>query len=204
MPVAVLPLASFSLVGSITPGPNNLMLAASGANFGWRRTGPHLFGVILGFLLMLAIVAVGLGAVIREVPMLHDGLRIAGGLYLLYLAWRVATAAPTAASGRGTPLGFVEAALFQWLNPKAWAMALTIPASFMAPDPAGGALDLARDVGLVLAVHGPISLVCVACWTGFGVAIGRFLAVGNRRLWFNRAMGALLVATVYWIVVPGA
>ena len=204
MPVAILPLASFSFVGSITPGPNTLMLAASGANFGWRRTGPHMWGVILGFLLMLGIVSAGLGAVIQEVPVLHQGLRIAGGLYLLYLAWRVATAAPSASHGRGTPLTFIEASLFQWLNPKAWAMALTIPASFMAPDPNGGVVDLARDVGVLLAVHGPVSVVCVALWTGFGVGIGRFLAVGNRRVWFNRAMGALLVATVYWIIVPGS
>ncbi|MBP5858344.1 LysE family translocator [Marivibrio halodurans] len=203
MSVAYLPLASFSFAGSITPGPNNLMLAASGANFGWRRTLPHLMGVVLGFMFMLTVVSAGLGAVIREMPTLHDILRVAGGAYLLYLAYRIATAAPAKSDGRGKPLTFLEASLFQWLNPKAWAMALTMPASFMAPDPAGGTLDLAVDVGMMLAIHGPISLACVATWTLFGIAIGRFLAEGNRRLWFNRAMAALLVVTVYWIVAPG-
>jgi threonine/homoserine/homoserine lactone efflux protein len=203
MPVAIIPLASFSLVGSITPGPNNLMLAAAGANFGWRRTAPHLAGVVLGFLFMLAIVAAGLGSAFQALPVLHDVLRVAGSLYLLYLAWRIATAAPGGDTGRGTPLRFIEAALFQWLNPKAWAMSLTISASFMTPDPAAGAIGVALDILVLMAVHGPISLAATSAWTLFGMAIGQFLAQGNRRLWFNRTMAGLLVLTVYWIMAPG-
>lgn len=200
--VHVLPLAGFFLVGAFTPGPNVLMLAASGANFGFRRTIPHQAGIALGFLVMLMLVSAGIGAAVQQVPALHHGLRVAGSLYLLYLAYRIATAERAAKAQRGTPLSFLEAALFQWLNPKAWAVALTVPASFLTPEPDAGLAALVTDLAVIAAVTLPIGIASCIAWTLFGVGIGRFLADARRRILFNRAMAGLLVLTVVWILFP--
>ena len=114
------PLAMFALVSSITPGPNNVMLAASGLNFGFRRSMPHLLGVNLGFTLMIFLVGVGLGSVFQQVPQLYTVLKYVGAAYLLYLAWKIANSGGMedgAVSGK--PMTFLQAAAFQWVNPKA-------------------------------------------------------------------------------------
>ena len=136
---ALLPLIAFAFVTSITPGPNNLMLMASGANFGVRRTMPHMIGVVLGFVFMAVflavIVGVGLAQVFVAVPSLHTMLKAASVVYLLYLAWKIATAPPPGEASRsGRPMTFLAAAAFQWVNPKAWAMALTAVTVY-APSP---------------------------------------------------------------------
>ncbi len=119
-------LALFAFVSSITPGPNNLMLMASGANFGFRRTVPHMLGVALGFVFMVVLVGSGLVQVFDAWPLSYTILKSVSVIYLLYLAWKIATAAPAAqTSAGGTPMTFPQAAAFQWVNPKTWAMALT-------------------------------------------------------------------------------
>ena len=130
MAVNIIPLAVFSIVGTGTPGPNNLMLTASGVNFGMRRTLPHLMGVWLGFLLMLGLVCAGLGNIFQTWPWLQTVLKGVGSLYLLYLAWRIATAAPVSKAAVGKPISFFEAVLFQYVNPKAWMMAVTITSAY--------------------------------------------------------------------------
>ncbi|MEM7615948.1 MAG: LysE family translocator, partial [Pseudomonadota bacterium] len=122
----ILALAGFAFVTSITPGPNNIMLMTSGANFGFRRTIPHMLGVGLGFCLMIVLVGFGLAAIFETYPVARMILKGLSVVYMLWLAWKIAHAsAPTQQGGEGTPITFLQAALFQWVNPKAWAMALS-------------------------------------------------------------------------------
>jgi threonine/homoserine/homoserine lactone efflux protein len=192
MPVALLPLASFSLVGTITPGPNNLMLLASGVNFGFWRTVPHMLGIGAGFVTLLLSVGLGLGAVLTSFPALHMALKFAGGAYLLYLAWRIAMSRSIDKdAGNGRPMSFLSAAAFQWVNPKAWVMAVTAMVLYTNADrPFGSVLLVAVAFGLV-------NVPCVSSWAGFGVALRRFLADPARLKWFNIAMGLLLAATLW-------
>jgi threonine/homoserine/homoserine lactone efflux protein len=183
-------LAAFALATSITPGPNNLMLMASGANFGLRRTVPHLMGVAIGFVLMAFLVGVGLAGLFQAEPRAVLVLEIASVLYMLWLAWKIAHAAPPvegAASGR--PMSFLQAVAFQWVNPKAWAMVLTA-VSVHAPDRSLGA------VLLVAAVFGAINLPSVAVWAAAGQQLARVLTDRRRLVAFNRTMAVLLVASL--------
>ena len=189
-------LAAFAFVTSITPGPNNLMLMASGANFGLRRTLPHLLGVALGFVFMVIVVGLGIAELLERHPIARRGLEVASVLYLLYLAWRIATAAaPGEADPSGRPFSFLEAAAFQWVNPKAWAMALT----------AVGAYTASRDWPSVVAValvFGAINLPSVGAWALLGRGMRRALTSPARLRAFNVAMALLLVASL-WPVVFG-
>lgn len=187
----LLALTGFAFVSSVTPGPNNLMLMASGANFGFGRTIPHMLGVGLGFTFMVFVVGIGLIQVFEMVPGSQAVLRVVSVAYLLYLAWKIANAAPPEAGGvTGRPMTFLQAALFQWANPKAWAMALTA-ITLYAPS---------RDLGAVLvvaAVFGAINLPSVGCWTLMGRAIRRWLTSHGRLRIFNRTMAVLLVASLW-------
>ena len=116
----------FAFVSSVTPGPNNLMLMASGANFGFRRSIPHMLGVALGFVFMVLLMGAGLAQVFDTWPLAHVALKFVSIIYMLWLAWKIANAAPIKArETQGSPMTFVQAAAFQWVNPKAWAMAIT-------------------------------------------------------------------------------
>jgi threonine/homoserine/homoserine lactone efflux protein len=187
-------IALFGFASSITPGPNNTMLLASGANFGLRRTIPHLFGVSAGFFVLLVSVGLGMGALFAAYPILRDGLKLAGTVYLLWLAWKIATAkglggGPSATSDR--PLTFAQAAAFQWVNPKAWAMALGAMTAY-APkgSPVLGPLGVACITGLV-------NMPCIAIWAAFGAMLRRFLDSPRVLRVFNLLMAALLVASLY-------
>ena len=180
----------FALVSSITPGPNNLMLMASGANFGFRRSMPHMLGIGVGFVIMVVLVGIGLVGVFDAYPVTYEVLRVVSIAYLVWLAWKIATAAPPVrGEPTGRPLTFLQAALFQWVNPKGWAMALTAVTVY-APD---------RDVSSVLvvaAIFGVINLPSVTCWTVLGQQIQPLLGSGLRRQVFNVCMALLLLATV--------
>lgn len=188
-------LTAFAFVTSITPGPNNFMLMASGVNFGFRRTVPHMLGIGVGFLSLLLGVGFGLGAVLSAYPALHTALKIAGGAYLLYLAWRIAMArsmgSAKEAEGEARPMTFLEAAAFQWVNPKAWVMAITAMAVYTSPQAPFLSVTL---VALAFAI---VNVPCVSVWAGFGVALRGFLADPVRLKWFNIAMGLLLVASLW-------
>ncbi|MDU8927814.1 LysE family translocator [Alisedimentitalea sp. MJ-SS2] len=184
-------LAGFALVSSITPGPNNLMLMASGANFGFRRTIPHMLGIGIGFTLMICLVGAGLIGVFDAYPVSHTILKVVSVLYLLWLAWRIANAAPPEqGQSSGKPFSFLQAALFQWVNPKAWTMALTA-ITLYAPDRSLAA------IGLVALVFGAINLPSVSTWTVLGLQVSRVLASPAKLRAFNWTMAALLVATLY-------
>lgn len=186
------PLAMFALVSSITPGPNNIMLASSGLTFGFRRTIPHMLGVNLGFTLMLVLVGLGLGTLFDQLPWLYTVLKYAGALYLLYLAWKIAGAGPMeGGSQRGRPFTFLQAALFQWVNPKAWVMAVGVIATYTPQ--AGFYWNLA----LAAAVCCVVNLPSIGVWTAFGTALQRLLHHPRAIRAFNIAMALLLVASLY-------
>jgi len=130
-----LALLVYAFVTSVTPGPNNFMLLASGVNFGFTRTLPHMCGIGFGFFTLLLGVGFGLGALLTAFPQLHLALKIAGGVYLLYLAWKIASSRSMGKAGdaKARPMTFVEASLFQWVNPKAWVMAITAMAVYADP-----------------------------------------------------------------------
>jgi len=189
----LLALLAYAFVTSITPGPNNLMLLTSGVNFGFSRTIPHMLGVGIGFVVMLLAVGLGVGAVLTAFPVLHTGLKVAGSVYLLYLSWKIATARPFEGGGeqQARPMTFLEAAAFQWVNPKAWVMAVTAMAVYS--DPAAPLLSVAL-IGLVF---GLVNLPSVSTWAGFGMALRGFLSDPLRLKWFNVAMGIMLAATLW-------
>lgn len=192
----LLALAAYAFVTSITPGPNNFMLLSSGVNFGFVRSIPHMLGIGIGFVVLLLAVGFGLGAVLATFPVLHTALKIVGGAYLLYLAWKIAMSRSVESGGDDTaqPMTFLQAAAFQWVNPKAWVMAVTAMAVFSNP------ANPFLSVVLISAVFGIINLPCVSSWAGFGMALRGFLSDPARLKWFNIAMGVLLAATLWPMV----
>ena len=189
----LLALVVFAFVTSITPGPNNFMLLASGVNFGFRRTIPHMLGIGGGFLSLLLGVGFGLGALLTAYPSLHLALKLAGGAYLLYLAWRIAMSRSLSEKdGKAArPMTFLEAAAFQWVNPKAWVMAVTAMAVYS--EPAAPFLSV-LVVALAFAL---VNLPSVSTWAGFGMALRGFLADPVRLKWFNIAMGLALAVSLW-------
>ena len=190
-------LTLYAFVSSITPGPNNLMLLASGVNYGFRRTLPHMLGIGSGFTVMTALVGFGLAGVFIAWPPARQALTVASVGYLLWLAWKIANAAPPEANpaARGKPLTFLQAAAFQWVNPKAWSMALTA-ATLYAPD-----ADW-PSVLRVAAVFGAVNLPCVSVWAAVGSALGNWLHDPRRLRAFNIAMAVLLLASLWPVLAP--
>ncbi|WP_170787112.1 LysE family translocator [Ruegeria lacuscaerulensis] len=190
-------LMMFAFVSSITPGPNNLMLMASGANFGFRRTVPHMLGIGIGFTVMVLLVGAGLAQVFMRVPLLHSALKILSVAYLLWLAWKIAHAAPaTRGETEGTPMTFGQAAAFQWVNPKAWTMALTATTVYTPNHTMGAIITVAL-------VFGAVNLPSVSTWTVLGQQMARLLTNARRLVVFNWTMAALLVLSLYPILWPG-
>jgi threonine/homoserine/homoserine lactone efflux protein len=192
------PFALYALTTSITPGPNNLMLMASGANFGVRRTLPHALGVSLGFGAMVIIVGLGLGALFLASPTLQVALKAAGLAYILWLAWKVATASGIGESGdaKGRPLTFIEAALFQWINVKAWMMAIGAVAVYTT---ATG--NVFWEVPALALVFVLVNQPSVALWMVLGVGMRRLLSNPRQLRVFNIIMALLLVASVVPILL---
>lgn len=188
---------TFALVTAGTPGPNNLMLMASGANFGFRRTVPHMLGIGLGFPAMLLLVGAGVMQVFDLWPTSYTVLKVFSVLYLLYLAWKIANAAPPeGGSTEGKPLTFLQAAAFQWVNPKAWSMALSAITLYAT----------SRDLPAVLWVSGAYvlaSVISTTSWTTIGQQMRRLLTHPARLRAFNLVMALLLVATLIPVLWPG-
>lgn len=181
----------FAFVSSATPGPNNLMLMASGANFGFRRSIPHMLGISIGFMLMVFLVGIGLMQIFDQFPESHLILKVASVGYMSWLAWKIANAAPPkGAEATGTPMTFLQAAAFQWVNPKAWAMALTA-ITIYAPDRS------VLAVTLVAIIFGAVNAPSVSMWTVLGQQMRRLLTKPARLQAFNYTMAALLLASLY-------
>lgn len=196
IPLSALPAGMlFALVTTITPGPNNTMLLASGVNFGFRRTMPHLFGISIGVAILMLSVGFGLGAVFKRIPLLYTLLEAASVAYLLYLAWRIGTSGEVKANGgKPRPMTFIEAAAFQWINPKAWMMVLT----------AATTIRLSADYGMNAAwmavLFMLIGLPCISLWAAFGLGLRRFLSNPRALRLFNVTMAALLILSLYPLV----
>ena len=190
MIVDPLPFATYSFVMSITPGPNNVMLTASGAAFGFRRTIPHMLGVSAGFGVELLAVCAGLGAVFARWPELQTALRWVGALYLLYLGVRMLGSGPSNGAIRQRPVTFLEAAVFQFLNPKAWVMTITAATLFLPHE-----VGVLAAGAYMLAVMVVMNLPCIAVWALFGSSLRRFLERPASRMGFNAAMAVALTAT---------
>ena len=188
----MLAFAGFAFATSITPGPNNTMLLASGVNFGFRRTLPHIAGVNFGCVLMVVLVGFGLGGLFAAYPLLYAVLRWVGAAYLLVLAWHIANAGPIPGGAAGRrPMRFLHAAAFQWVNPKAWVMVLGAVTTYAPRE------DFFRNVLVIAAAFAAINLPSVAIWAGFGVALRRVLDRPVRVRAFNVAMALLLVFSLY-------
>jgi len=187
----LLALMGFAFATSVTPGPNNMMLLASGANFGMRRTVPHMLGISVGHLVMVFLVGLGLAGLFQAEPRLFVALKVVSVAYMLWLAWKIATAAPPRAGDvAGRPFSLVQAAAFQWVNPKAWAMALTAVTVY-AP---GGEVG---TTAVVAAVFAMVNLPSVAVWAAAGQALRRWLDTRRRLRAFNVTMAVLLVLSLW-------
>jgi len=199
-------LVAFAFVSSITPGPNNLMLMSSGANFGFQRTIPHMLGVGLGFVFMLLMVGVGLIQLFDLYPQSYSVLKVFSVVYLIYLAYKIATSAAPATghdktdnedtniNQQGTPMNFLQAASFQWVNPKAWTMALTA-ISVYSPS------RNLESIVIVAIVFGLINLPSVSLWTVLGQQLRRMLTSATKLRMFNMTMAMLLLASLYPVLI---
>ena len=187
-----LSLLLFAFTTTVTPGPNNMMLLASGVNFGFLRTIPHMFGINLGFSLLLLGVGFGLGAALAAFPPLFIALKITGGIYLLWIAWKIATSRTFGEGKTGAePMSFWAAAAFQWINPKAWVMAVTAVAAYTNPD------RYILTVLLVALAFAIVNIPSVSTWAGFGSVLREWLSHPVRLKWFNITMAILLVLSLW-------
>jgi threonine/homoserine/homoserine lactone efflux protein len=184
----------FAFVASATPGPNNFMLLASGANFGFRKTVPHMFGIAVGFGALLLAAGLSLGAMLNAVPAFRNVVKAAGGAYLVYLAWKIASSRGASHSGEtragARPMSFWNAAMFQWVNPKGWVMSISAMALFTNAE--RPIVSVFLVMAWFLIAVGP----SVVAWAGFGTALRGFLAEPRRLKWFNISMGIVLAATL--------
>ena len=182
---------AFCFVSGVTPGPNNLMLMTSGVNFGFRRTLPHLMGVVVGYAIMVALVGFGLDAIFSRFPALLPTMRWLGAAYMLWLAWKIANAGPVReGQTRGEPLGFLGAAAFQWINPKAWVIAISALTAYAV------STDYTISVIAVALTYLAVGLPSSGAWVMFGAAMRKLLSDPKRVRPFNWTMAALLVASV--------
>lgn len=191
------PLVLFAVAMTLTPGPNVVLVTASAANFGFRRTVPQMLGITFGFGSMTMAAGLGLAGLVHAEPRLHLVLKYGGALYLLYLAWRIARADAASASTRARPIGFLEATLFTWMNPKAWVSALGAVAAYST---VGG--DVLWQTSVIAGVLAAACLASVAVWAGFGSVIGRYLADPRVRKAFNWSMAGLLALSLIPVFRP--
>jgi threonine/homoserine/homoserine lactone efflux protein len=187
-------LAAFSFVSAVTPGPNNVMLWASGVQFGFRRTTPHIVGITLGVGSMALLIATGLGVLITTVPALEIGLKVVGSAYLLYLAFQIAGGGSSHRSEVAEPLTLLQALAFQYVNPKAWVFVLAAVTTFRPPQ-----LEVVLGTMLMAMVMMLVVAPCASVWAAAGTLLNRFLADGRRSRVFRVALGVLLAATVFYI-----
>lgn len=190
-------LVLFAISTTGTPGPNNIMMLTSGLNFGVRRSLPHWLGIISGVPIMLISLGLGLDQIFKQLPILFSALKILGCGYLLYLAWKIAfmTVDTNARSDNKKPLTYLQGALFQWVNPKAWVMCLSAISLFTDIEQA--MLPQILAMGLTFMVIGAFT---VGCWMVAGSKINSLLAKPHQQRIFNVSMAAFLVASLYPMV----
>ena len=192
----VLPLAMFAFVSSVTPGPNNVMLTASGASFGYRRSVPHMLGICLGVVLMVLLIGAGLGKLFEAEPRIYTLLKYVGAAYLIWLAWKIARSGSVDQGKSGSqPFSFWQAAAFQWVNPKAWVMALGSVTSYLPAQHTPW--QLLALVGLM----GVINMPTTSTWALFGSRLRRYLQEPVFLRIFNTLAALALVASLYPLLI---
>lgn len=189
-------LATLSFVSAVTPGPNNVMLWASGVQFGMRRTVPHIAGITFGLGTMVLLVAAGFGFVIERIPAAETVLKIVGSTYLLYLAYRIVGGGGMVRAEVPRPLTFFQGLIFQYVNPKAWVFVLAAVSTFRPAE-----LPLLTGTVLMATVMMFVVVPCAALWAGAGSVLSRYLSDEGRSRIFRIALGVLLAATVIYIWV---
>ena len=193
----LLALFIFASSTTVTPGPNNIMILASGVNFGIRKSLPHYLGICFGFPIMVLLVGCGLGFIFDQYPILHEVINAIGIIYLLYLAWCIANAAPQSLdANHAKPFSFWQAFAFQWVNPKAWIMATGAVAAYTT-----ATTGVYAQVLLIAGVFFLVAFPCIAVWLFFGVGLKRFLKDPKHNRVFNLTMAALLVASIVPIAI---
>lgn len=192
----ILSLSIFIAVMSGTPGPNNVLLMASGVNFGFRRTLPHVAGIVFGCQIMLLAAAAGLHQLLQVVPQAMLALRVFGVLFLMYMAWMLASAGGTSREGAqaARPIGFWKAALFQWANPKVWLMCAGMVAAWVEP------ARLVETTGYASLIFWILSVPLLLAWVAGGTLLQGWLNDVRRLTRFNRCMAALLLLSVVGMV----
>lgn len=187
----------FAFSTTITPGPNNVMIMSSGVNYGTKASMPHYLGICLGFPLMVLLVGLGFGVVFDRYPNLHQLIKVAGVLYLLWLAWQIASAEPKAIEkGERKPLSFWQAVLFQWVNAKAWVMATGAVAAFTTVQ--GNAFMEVFAITLAFLL---VAFPCVGLWLVLGSVLRKILTNPIMQRIFNISMGLLLVASIVPVLI---
>ncbi|QIR14910.1 LysE family translocator [Shewanella aestuarii] len=191
-------IALFAFSSGITPGPNNIMLMTSGVNFGIKRSIPHLLGISLGFPTMILAVGMGLSAVFQRYPIIHIIIKVIGVSYLLYLSWLIANSSNKMEGKQvSKPFSFLQAAAFQWVNPKGWIMAVGAIATFTTVNQ-----ELSGQVVTIASVFLCVAFPCALVWLGFGVALKRILKNERQQRIFNVSMALLLVASIIPMMLP--
>ncbi|MBB1318988.1 LysE family translocator [Shewanella sp. SR43-4] len=196
----VFAIALFAFSAGITPGPNNIMLMTSGVNFGIKRSIPHLMGISLGFPTMILAVGLGLSAIFQAYPFIHIVIKVIGISYLLYLSWLIANSSSKMEGKQvSKPFSFLQAAAFQWVNPKGWIMAVGAIATFTSVQQ-----ELNSQVITIASVFLCVAFPCAIVWLGFGVALKRLLKNERQQRIFNISMALLLVASIIPMMLPPA
>jgi len=191
MPVEIIPILLFCFSTSITPGPNNIMLMSSGLNYGIKRSLPHLLGINIGFPLMILAIGLGLGSLFAKIPVIYPVIKTLGVSYLLFFAWKVASAsAPKANEKLASPVTFFQAVLFQWVNPKAWVMAIGAIASFVSPE------RFQTQMLFILGGYMTVGALCMIFWLTLGVSLKKLINNELHMRYFNVSMAALLVLSL--------
>jgi len=183
-------LITFAFVSTVSPGPNNIMLMTSGANVGFMRTIPHMLGITFGFSLMVFLVGFGLMGLFTAYPVVQQSLRIVSMMYLVYLAFKIAKSKPMVSEASDyTPMTFMSAACFQWVNPKAWTMALTAISLYASS-------TAQQDILIVSLIFGLVNVPSVSLWTAAGKKLQTILQVPARIKIFNYCMAGLLIGSI--------
>jgi threonine/homoserine/homoserine lactone efflux protein len=183
----------FAVSTTLTPGPNNIMIMASGLNYGVKKSIPHLLGICFGFPVMVVLVGLGFSTVFDSYPVVHEVIKGIAVLYLVYLAWLIASASPTTLEiQHSKPLSFIHSALFQWVNPKAWVMATGAVSAYTSVSS-----DVVFQVVLIALAFFVVAFPCVGVWLIFGAGLKRYLHSPVRQKVFNVSMAGLLMISIY-------
>ena len=186
----------FTIATMVTPGPNNIMVMTSSLNYGIKRTMPHYLGICFGFPAMVFVIGLGFGTLFTEFPLLHQIIQIVGVVFLLYISWKIATTETDLKKQKSSkPFSFLQAAMFQWVNPKAWVMAISAVSAYTS---VGG--NLTYEILIICLTFFLVGFPCIGIWMVFGKALKHLLKSPRHQKIFNIGMGTLLAASIVLIL----